>query len=120
MIEGHGNLKHNLPSTLFPINSFPLSSSNTGCTPGKGNVANPGFVFVIPASGEIIIPPVSVCHHVSTIGQFFFPMFSLYQFHAATLVGSPTVPSTRKELNLYGFTKSNPIASSERIAVGAV
>src|SRR5882762_9238587 len=82
MMEGQGNLKHNLPSTPLPFNSFPVSSNNMGCTPGKGRVAKPGFVFVIPANGEIMIPPVSVCHHVSTIGQLFFPIFSLYKFQA--------------------------------------
>ena len=33
------------------------------------NVAEPGFVVVTPGSGVIMIWPVSVCHHVSTIGQ---------------------------------------------------
>ncbi len=37
--------------------------------PGKGTVADPGFVVVTPGSGEIMIAPVSVCHQVSTIGQ---------------------------------------------------
>ena len=45
-------------------------------TPNKGSVAEPGFARIIPGRGEIIIDPVSACHHVSTIGQHFRPMFS--------------------------------------------
>ena len=37
--------------------------------PGKGIVADPGLVVVTPGSGVIMIPPVSVCHQVSTMGQ---------------------------------------------------
>ena len=37
--------------------------------PGNGNVALPGLVVVTPGSGVIMIMPVSVCHHVSTIGR---------------------------------------------------
>ena len=33
------------------------------------NVTWPGFVGVAPGSGDSRMPPVSVCHHVSTIGQ---------------------------------------------------
>ena len=33
---------------------------------------------VFPASDEIMIPPVSVCHQVSTIAHFFLPIFSSY------------------------------------------
>ena len=36
--------------------------------PGKGRVAEPGFVVTAPGSDVIMIPPVSVCHQVSTIG----------------------------------------------------
>ena len=42
-----------------------------------------------------MIIPVSVCHHVSTIGQRPPPMFSWYQIHASGLIGSPTEPSRR-------------------------
>ncbi len=34
-----------------------------------GKVAEPGFSGVAPGTGEISVPPVSVCHQVSTIGQ---------------------------------------------------
>ena len=42
--------------------------------PGSGKVAEPGLVVVAPGSGEIMMAPVSVCHHVSTIGQRSPPM----------------------------------------------
>ena len=37
--------------------------------PGSGLVQEPGFVAVTFGTGEIMMAPVSVCHHVSTIGQ---------------------------------------------------
>ena len=46
----------------------PASSTTPASTPGNGLVAEPGFVVVTPGSGVIRIIPVSVCHHVSTIG----------------------------------------------------
>ena len=66
--------------------------------PGKGTVADPGLSVVSPGSGVIMMPPVSVCHHVSTIGQRPPPMCFQYQTHASGLIGSPTVPSRRSEL----------------------
>ena len=53
---------------------FPFSSSNAGSIPGNGNVADPGLVGTQPGIGDINTPPVSVCHHVSTIGHFSFPI----------------------------------------------
>jgi hypothetical protein len=50
--------------------------------PGNGKVAEPGFVTVTPGSGVIRIWPVSVCHHVSTIGAVPPPMCSRYQSQA--------------------------------------
>ncbi|CAB4610663.1 unannotated protein [freshwater metagenome] len=44
------------------------------------------------------MPPVSVCHQVSIIGQREWPIFSLYQIHASGFIGSPTVPINRKEV----------------------
>jgi hypothetical protein len=73
-MPGHGNLIHKFPLTLFPIISFPFSSTIIGCIPGKGKVACAGFKGVTPAIGEIKIPPVSVCHQVSTMGQFPLPI----------------------------------------------
>ncbi len=54
----------------MPCTSSPVDSSYTAASmPGSGTVAEPGLVSVIPGSGEIMMWPVSVCHHVSTIGQ---------------------------------------------------
>src|SRR5690606_34334956 len=89
-------------------------------TPGNGSVAKLGFDGVMPAKFEIRIPPVSVCHQVSTIGHFFLPIFSLYQCHASSLMGSPTVPNTFSELKFLSFTNSSPCAIKLRRAVGAV
>ena len=44
-----------------------------GCTPKNGLVAEPGLSSVAPGSGVIRMPPVSVCHQVSTIGQRLSP-----------------------------------------------
>ena len=44
--------------------------------PGSGNVQEPGLSGVAPGSGVIMWPPVSVCHHVSTIGQLEPPTVS--------------------------------------------
>ena len=52
-----------------PSRILPCSSTIAGLTPKNGSVAEPGFSFVAPGSGVISMPPVSVCHHVSTIGQ---------------------------------------------------
>jgi hypothetical protein len=88
--------------------------------PGNGNVAKLGFVGVTPARAEIKIPPVSVCHQVSTNGQLPFPIWLLYQCQASSFIGSPTLPITFNEFNLYGVTKSKPAAYRALIAVGAV
>ena len=88
--------------------------------PGKGTVAEPGFSGVTPASGVIMIMPVSVCHHVSTIGHRFPPMNVWYQIHASGLMGSPTDPSRRRLDMLRRFGQSVPHFMNERIAVGAV
>ena len=61
------------PSAGFSVISFPLSSRIAGSIPKKGVVADPGFRFVTAGSGEINIPPVSVCHQVSTIGHLSSP-----------------------------------------------
>jgi hypothetical protein len=63
--------------------------------PGNATVAEPGFVVITPGSGVIMIAPVSVCHHVSTMGQRSAPITRWYQVHASGLIGSPTVPSRR-------------------------
>src|SRR5208282_3464826 len=94
-IEGQGFWIVRYPVSPGPTGS-PFMFTTFAITPGSGSVAEPGFVGVAPGSGAIIIAPVSVCHQVSTIGQRFLPMASKYHFHAAGLIGSPTVPRTRR------------------------
>ena len=108
-----------MPPLPLPT-AWPVSSTMSAKIPGSGSVADPGFVGVAPGSGEIMWPPVSVCHHVSTIGQRPRPTVSWYQIHASGLIGSPTVPRMRSDDRLYFFGKSPPALISERIAVGAV
>src|SRR5256885_8776170 len=88
--------------------------------PGNGFVAEPGFVVVTPGSGVIRIIPVSVCHHVSTIGVRSPPMCSRYQIQASGLIGSPTEPSSRNDERSCCCAYSGPHFMCERIAVGAV
>ncbi len=92
----------------------------TGSTPKNGRVAEPGFSSVAPGSGVIRMPPVSVCHQVSTIGQRPSPTTLWYQSQASGLIGSPTEPSRRRLLRLVAFTGPSPSRISARIAVGAV
>src|SRR6476620_298009 len=94
MIAGQGALMQRFPAAGLPVTSVPFSSTKIGCTPGNGNVAKDGFAGVTPARFEIKVPPVSVCHQVSTIGHFFLPTCSSYQCQASSLIGSPTVPNT--------------------------
>src|SRR5579871_1157939 len=108
------------PCSSFSVTSFPFSSTNNGCTPGNGNVAHDARLGVIPARLEINMPPVSVCHHVSTIGHFFLPIFSSYQCHASSLIGSPTVPNVFNDDKSFPFKGSNPNPIKLLIAVGAV
>ena len=88
--------------------------------PGIGTWAEPGFASVIPGSAEIMIAPVSVCHHVSTIGVVPEPMTSRYQIQASGLMGSPTEPSTRRLDRSKPWGTCRPIFMKLRIAVGAV
>src|ERR1700722_95441 len=115
-IEGHG----------FSITKYPVSPGATdspfifttrAATPGSGSVAEPGFAGVAPGKTEIMIAPVSVCHQVSTIGHRFFPIASKYHFHAAGLIGSPTVPNNRRLLKSCGVIQSTPQAIKARTAV---
>src|SRR4030095_7069070 len=88
--------------------------------PGKGSVVQLGLEGVTPARFEINIPPVSVCHHVSTTGHFFLPIFSSYQCQASSLMGSPTVPNICREERSFPFKGSRPKPIRLLIAVGAV
>src|SRR4029453_7414524 len=89
-------------------------------TPGKGRVQEPGLVGVAPGSGEIMIAPVSVCHHVWTIGHRPPPMILLYQIQASGLIGSPTVPSRRRLVRSCFRGHCSPHLTKARMAVGAV
>src|SRR5689334_14501054 len=99
---GHGLRTTSLPPELRG-NVTPASSTTSGKIPKNGNVAEPGFVGTAPGRGVIMMPPVSVCHHVSTIGQRLPPMTSWYQIHASGLIGSPTDPSNRSDFKLCFF-----------------
>ena len=72
-IPGHGLRMTSLPPWFAP-NSLPASSTTAASTPKNGSVAVPGLHGVQPGSGVIMWPPVSVCHHVSTMGQREPPM----------------------------------------------
>src|SRR5687768_12729774 len=118
-IDGHGLLITRMPPLPRPT-GCPVSSTISVMMPGSGKVAEPGLVGVAPGSGVIMCPPVSVCHHVSTIGQRPPPTVSWYHIQASGLIGSPTVPRMRKDDRSYFFGRSPPALISERIAVGAV
>src|SRR5581483_772981 len=93
-IDGHGRFSVRYPPPT--ATGFPDSSTTWAEMPGSGNVAEPGFVVVQPGRGEIMMAPVSVCHHVSTTGVFPPPMCCWYQIHASGLMGSPTEPRRRR------------------------
>src|SRR5674476_837593 len=108
------------PCSSGSVTSIPFSSTSTGCTPGNGNVAQLGLAGVTPAIFDIKIPPVSVCHQVSTMGHLFFPILSSYQCHASSLIGSPTVPNTFNDDKSFPFNGSKPWLIKLLMAVGAV
>src|SRR5207248_3691494 len=116
---GHGLRITSRPPALAGT-VLPWLSTTSAITPGSGRVALPGLVGIAPGSGEIMIAPVSVCHHVSTIGHFPLPMTSWYHIHASGLIGSPTVPSRRRLDRSCFFGHSSPHLMNARIAVGAV
>src|SRR5215210_684123 len=118
-IDGHGRRMISFPPTFGPT-SLPLSSTIIGSTPKNGSVPLPGLVGVAPGNGVIMIAPVSVCHHVSTIGQRFLPMIARYHIHASGLIGSPTVPSSRSDERSCFIGQCSPHLINARIAVGAV
>ena len=118
---GQLSLMHKTPSASVSCSSAPVVGSKiTGWIPKNGSVQEPGLVLVAPGKGVIKWPPVSVCHHVSTMGALPLPTTSLYQFQASGLIGSPTVPSTLIDDRSYFSTKALPWPIRARIAVGAV
>ena len=66
-----------------------------------------------------MIAPVSVCHHVSTIGQRSPPITLWYHSHAFGLIGSPTEPSSRRLERSCSLGYFAPHLKHARIAVGA-
>src|SRR5574341_1212119 len=117
-MPGHGFSMTRYPPSFTPAGE-PSSFTTLGTTPGNGLVADPGLVVMAPGSGVIRMPPVSVCHQVSTIGSFSLPTFLWYHIHASGLMGSPTLPSTRRDDRLCFVTQLSPSFMSARMAVGA-
>ena len=117
-IDGHGFVSASKPPPTGMRS--PLSLRISALMPGKAWVAEPGLVRVRPGSGVIMIAPVSVCHHVSTIGQWLPPMCRWYQTQASGLIGSPTDPKSRSVFKLCLAGHSVPHFMNARIAVGAV
>src|ERR1700755_3543194 len=93
---GHGRFTTRNPP-WFAGTGLPALSTISAAMPGSGFVALPGFVGTAPGNGEILIAPVSVCHHVSTIGQRPPPITLWYQIHASGLIGSPPLPTRRND-----------------------
>ena len=118
-MPGHGLVITSQPPSPCSTGS-PAASTISGQTPGSGSVQLPGLVGVQPGSGLIMMPPVSVCHHVSTIGQRLPPITSWYHIQASGLIPSPTVPSSRRLDRSRPSMCCMPHFMNERIAVGAV
>src|SRR5260370_41725653 len=118
-VAGQGFLMTKSPPWLRGT-GLPCLSTTSAITPGNGRVAEPGLVGIAPGSGAIRIMPVSVCHHVSTMGQRPLPMTWWYHIHASGLIGSPTVPRTRRLDRSCWLTWGSPHLMKARIAVGAV
>ena len=93
-IAGHGCGEHEVAAAAVAAPTCRRCRRRRRRCRASGRIAEPGLVAVTPGSGLIMIAPVSVCHHVSTIGQRSPPMMLRYQIHASGLIGSPTEPST--------------------------
>ena len=107
---------------MFGSTSTPFSSTTEIETPGIGLVPEPGFKGIVsrPGNDEIIIPPVSVCHHVSIIGHFSFPIVLKYHFQTSGFIGSPTVPKSLNVERSCEFGSSSPNFINILSAVGVV
>src|SRR5437868_13710076 len=116
---GHGCLMTRYPPDPSGT-GLPSRVTTSAMTPGNGRVVEPGLAGIAPGNGVIMIMPVSVCHHVSTIGQRLWLITSRYHIHASGLIGSPTVPSRRRLVSLCFWGHSSPQRTNVRIAVGAV
>src|SRR6202522_2853776 len=118
-MDGHG-LRITSDPPLPGGTVSPSRSTTAGSMPRNGRVAEPGLVGTAPGIGANMMAPVSVCHQVSTIGHRPLPMISRYQIQASGLIGSPTVPKSRKLASerLRGYW--SPHLMQARMAVGAV
>src|SRR4051812_10035305 len=89
---------------------LPFSSTIAVSMPGTAKVAEPGFIGIVSIHVHIlsIIPPVSVCHHVSTIGQLSLPIVLKYQDQTSGFIGSPTVPSSLRDERSNEFGIASP------------
>src|SRR5688572_3275963 len=115
-IDGHG-----LVMTRYPASAFsPFWFTTSAWMPGKGVVAEPGLATVTPGRGVMRMAPVSVCHHVSTTGHRPPPITFQYHTQASGLMGSPTLPSRRREERSHRLGYSSPQRTKVRMAVGAV
>ena len=79
----------------------------------------PAFIGSIPGRVLPRKPPVSVCHHVSTMTALPLPMTSWYQRQTSGSIGSPTVVMCLN-WKLYFLGSSGPTLRSMRMVVGAV
>ncbi len=86
----------------------------------NGLVANVGLSGTTLGIEDIKIPPVSVCHQVSTIGHLSFPTCILYHCQASSFIGSPTVPKTFNDERLLFSKNLTPCLAKALMAVGAV
>ena len=119
IIEGQGlRITKKPPSPSGRL--LPSMSTTSAMMPGSGSVAVPGTSGVAPGSGLIMMEPVSVCHQVSTMGQRPPPMTRWYQVQASGLIGSPTLPSSRRLERSCRAGCSSPQRMKARMAVGAV
>src|SRR5665213_1726674 len=105
----------------FPFDTGePSCFTTSGTMPKNGLLAEPGLLATAPGIDAIIMPPVSVCHHVSTIGHLPLPITVEYHIHVSGLMGSPTLPSSRRLSSLWRLGNSSPHLMKARMAVGAV
>jgi hypothetical protein len=67
------------------------------------------LVAVTPGSGEIAIAPVSVCHHVSTMGTPTTDVL-VVPHPCFGLIGSPTLPNKRRRPDRGAPDTGRPIS----------
>src|SRR5262249_35053731 len=118
-IEGQGRLMTRQPPSYAPT-GLPSRVIMPASTRGEGLVAEPRLVGLAPGVGGIMIAHVSVCHNECAIGHRSLPIISRYHIHASGLIGSPTVPSSRRLERSCLSGQCSPHLMKARIAVGAV